>query len=129
MAITPLLFPQPGETDTDEEDKYKRRSFFTWFARWLRSRQTTKGPGIGSTSRTGTSRTRFTVYMICLILLVFFTVLTVLYHLTRGDNNEYVNQIDDPQFNPMNNPFIRVAGKLLRKRHKDADPVGKDPVN
>ena len=67
--------------------------------------------------------------MTCLVLLVFLTILTVLYHVTRGDNNEYVNQIDDPQFNPMNNPFIRVAGKLLRKRHKDADPVGKDPVN
>ena len=61
------------------------------------------------------SRTRYTVYMICLILFVFLTILIVLYHLTRGDSNEYNNGNEDPQFNPLNNPFIRVAGKLLKK--------------
>src|SRR5205823_1780995 len=95
--------------------KYKRRSVFTWFARWLRSRQTTNRKGVIN-NRTELSRTRYTIYIICIILFVFLTILIVLYHLTRGDNNE----TDDPQFNPLNNPFIRVAGKFLKNPLKDS---------
>ncbi|CAF3563337.1 unnamed protein product [Rotaria sp. Silwood1] len=77
--------------DSDEEDKYKRRSIFTWFARWLRSRQPTNRK--------------------------------VLYHLTRGDNNEHLDRINDPQFNPLNNPFIRVGNRLLKNPLKDSNSL------
>jgi len=65
--------------------------------------------------------------MILIILFVFVTILTVLYHLTRGDNNEHLDRIDDPQFNPLNNPFIRVGGRLLKNPIKDSNsPINKD---
>ncbi len=67
------------------------------------------------------SRTRYTIYMTCVILFVFLTILIVLYHLTRGDNN------DDPQFNPLNNPFVRVAGRLLKNRVKDTNLPNDQP--
>ena len=111
--------------DSDDEDKYKRRSVFTWFARWLRSRQPTNRKG----ARTQISRVRFTIYMIFIILLVFVTVITVLYHLTRGDNNEQLDRIEDPQFNPLNNPFIRVGGRFLKNPLKDFNsPLNKDQI-
>lgn len=59
--------------------------------------------------------------MICFILFVFLTILIVLYHLTRGDQNEYSNGNEDPQFNPLNNPFVRVAGKILKNPLKDSN--------
>lgn len=67
------------------------------------------------------SRTRYTVYMTCVIFFVFLTVLIVLYHLTRGDQNEYQSGNEDPQFNPLNNPFVRVAGKILKNPLKDSN--------
>jgi hypothetical protein len=113
--------------DSDDEDKYKRRSVFTWFARWLRSRQPTNRKDVLSNNRTQLSRTRFTIYMILIIIFVFVTILTVLYHLTRGDNSEDFDRINDPQFNPLNNPFIRVRGRLLRNPLKDSNsPINKD---
>jgi regulatory protein YycI of two-component signal transduction system YycFG len=61
--------------------------------------------------------------MIFIILFIFLTILIVLYHLTRGDNDEQLNSNEDPQFNPFNNPFIRVAGKFLnKKRSLDDQP-------
>jgi hypothetical protein len=54
--------------------------------------------------------------MISIILFIFLTILIVLYHLTRGDDNEHANSNEDPQFNPFNNPFIRVAGRFLKKK-------------
>jgi hypothetical protein len=108
--------------DSDDDDKYKRRSVFTWFARWLRSRQSTNRKGASIHNRTQLSRTRFTIYMILIILFVFVTILTVLYHLTRGDNNEHLDRIDDPQFNPLNNPFIRVGNRLLKDPLKAPNP-------
>jgi hypothetical protein len=94
---------------------------FTWFARWLRSRQRTNRKGI-ITNRTEMSRTRFTIYMVLLISLAFITTLTVLYHLTRGDDNDNVSQNEDPQFNPFNNPFIRVAGRFKKSLLKNSNP-------
>lgn len=106
----------------DEEDKYKRRSVFTWFARWLRSQQSTHRKSALSSQRTQLSRTRFTVYVILVVVFVFITVLTVLYHLTRGDDNEQLDRINDPQFNPLNNPFIRVGNRFLKNPLKDSNP-------
>jgi hypothetical protein len=60
--------------------------------------------------------------MILIILFVFVTILTVLYHLTRGDNNENLDRFDDPQFNPLNNPFVRVGNRLLKDPLKDSNP-------
>ena len=105
--------------DSDDDDKYKRRSVFTWFARWLRSRQSTNRKGA---NRTQISRLRFTIYIILIILFVFVTILTVLYHLTRGDNNENLSRFEDPQFNPLNNPFVRVGNRLLKDPLKDSNP-------
>jgi ABC-type Fe3+ transport system permease subunit len=93
---------------------------FTWFARWLRSRQTTNRKN-GINNRTPMSRTRYIIYLICIIFFVFITILTVLYHLTRGENDENLTGNDDPQFNPLNNPFIRVAGKFLKNPLKNSD--------
>jgi len=61
--------------------------------------------------------------MILIILFVFITILTVLYHLTRGDNNEN----EDPQFNPLNNPFIRVAGRFLKNPLKNSNIPDEKP--
>ena len=105
--------------DSDDEDKYKPRGVFTWFARWLRSRQSSNRR---RNNRNQLSRTRFTIYIILVVLFLFITILTVLYHLTRGDNNEHLDRINDPQFNPLNNPFIRVGGRLLK------NPVNKDSL-
>ncbi|CAF2586504.1 unnamed protein product [Rotaria sp. Silwood2] len=124
---TTILTTRPSQMDSDEEDKYKRRSVFTWFARWLHSRQATNRKGASINNRTQISRTRFTCYMILIILFVFITILTVLYHLTRGDENEHLDRINDPQFNPFNNPFIRVGNRLLKNPLKDSNShINKD---
>ncbi|CAF4107271.1 unnamed protein product [Rotaria sordida] len=120
---TTILTTRPSQMDSDDEDKYKRRSVFTWFARWLRSRQSTNRKGVSMNNRTQISRIRFTCYMILIILFVFITILTVLYHLTRGDNNENFDRISDPQFNPLNNPFIRVGNRLLKNPLKSSDSL------
>ncbi|CAF3741461.1 unnamed protein product [Adineta steineri] len=116
-----VLTTRPLQMDSDEEDKYKRRSIFTWLARWLRSQQSTNRKGALTSNRTQISRTRFTIYMILVVLFIFLTILTVLYHLTRGDNNENFDRINDPQFNPLNNPFIRVGNRLLKNPLKDSN--------
>ncbi len=99
---------------------------FTWFARWLRSRKTTNRKGVMN-NRTQISRTRYTIYMILIILFIFLTILIVLYHLTRGDDNEYTNVNEDPQFNPLNNPFVRVAGRFLKTPVKDSNIPNDQP--
>ncbi|CAF3387509.1 unnamed protein product [Rotaria sp. Silwood1] len=109
-----------------DEEKYKRRSVSTWFARWLRSRQTTNRKD-SILNRTQISRTRYIVYMIFVILFVFLTILTILYNITRGDNNEHINRNDDPQFNPFNNPFIHVGGRFLKKTVKDSNLLDDQP--
>ncbi|CAF1014821.1 unnamed protein product [Adineta steineri] len=114
---------RPVENDSDIEDKYKRRSVFTWFARWLRSRQPTNRKGV-LTNRTPMSRTRYTIYMILAILFIFITILTVLYHLTRGNDG---NGNEDSQFNPFNNPFIRVGGRFLKNPSKDSNEPNDQP--
>lgn len=88
--------------DDDDNDKYKSRSVFTWFARWLRTQQS-----FNRRTQQTLSATRRSFYCILVILFVFLTLLIVLYHFTRQDNNQ-----QDPQFNPLNNPFIRVANRL-----------------
>lgn len=63
--------------------------------------------------------------MILIVLFVFITLLVVLYHMTRGDNNE--NRNDDPQFNPFNNPFIHVGGRFLKKDVKNPNVADNQP--
>lgn len=75
----------------DDNDKYKRRSVFTWLAPWLRSRQSLKG----KSNRKQSSSTRRTIYLILVILFTFVTILTVLYHFTRGESS--------------NDPFARIG--------------------
>lgn len=110
--------------DSEEEDKYKRRSVFTWFARWLESRQPTNRKSGSTKKRTQMSRTRFAIYTILIILFVFIAIITVLYHLTRGDDDDdSLDLIKDPQFNPLNNPFIRVGNRLLKNPLKDSKAI------
>ena len=99
---------------------------FTWFARWLRSRQPTNRKS-GSNNRQPMSRTRYTVYMILVVLFVFITILTVLYHLTRGDDVNGGNGNEDPQFNPFNNPFVRVGGRFLKNPLKESNVPNDQP--
>ena len=58
--------------------------------------------------------------MVFAVLFVFFTILTVLYHFTRGDSDQYSNGNEDPQFNPLNNPFVRVGRQLVKNALKDS---------
>ena len=78
-------------------------------------------------NRTPASRARYITYIILTVLFIFLTTVTILYHLTRGDNNEYLNRSDDPQFNPFNNPFIHVAGRFLKKTVKDPNLPNDQP--
>lgn len=112
-----IFLLQRIDIDSDD-DKYKRRSVFTWFARWLRSRQPSNRKS-SLTSNNNKSSTRTTFYLIIFILFIFVTVIAVLYHVTRGDSNDRLNLDDDPQFNPLNNPFVRVAGQFINNRVKD----------
>ena len=64
--------------------------------------------------------------MIFIILLVFITILTVLYNLTRSDDSNGTSGNEDPQFNPFNNPFIRVGGRFLKNPMKDSN-IPNDP--
>ncbi|CAF1503563.1 unnamed protein product [Adineta ricciae] len=120
------FLPKSIGNDPDVEDKYKRRSVFTWFARWLRSRQPTNRKG-GSSHRPPMSRTRYTIYMILVVLFVFITILTVLYHLTRGGDMNDGNGNEDPQFNPFNNPFVRVGGRFLKNPLKESNVPNDEP--
>ena len=108
---------QPFHIDLDDDDKYKRRSVFTWLARWLHSRQ----PSILTQTRTQRSRTRFTIYLALLIVVVFLTLIIVLYHYTRGESNEHLDLRDDPQFDPLNNPLIRVGARARRNPLREPD--------
>ena len=117
--ISFVLF-QPSQMDLDDEDKYKRRSVLTWFTRWMRSRQSTSRRGSFTSNRSQVSRTRFAIYTIFAVLFVFVTILIVLYHFTRGDDNEHLDRIRDPQFNPLNNPFIRVGNRFVKNPSKDS---------
>lgn len=54
------------------------------------------------------SPTRFRIYVTLIVIFVFLTVLVVLYHVTRGDSGFYDSLAIDPQFNPINNPFVNV---------------------
>ncbi|CAF1189988.1 unnamed protein product [Didymodactylos carnosus] len=87
-----------------DDDKYKRRSIFSWFARYLRSRQ------VSGTKRKPMSRLRWTCYLIIVCLFVFVTIFTILHSLTRSSDDD-----NDPQFDPLNNPMIRVGNRFIQK--------------
>ncbi|CAF0825557.1 unnamed protein product [Didymodactylos carnosus] len=99
MSSSTLNFSQ----DIDE-DKYKRRSIFSWFARYLRSRQVT------GTKRRPMSRLRWTCYLLAVCLLVVVTIFTILHHLTRNSDDD-----NDPQFDPLNNPMVKVGNRFVQK--------------
>jgi hypothetical protein len=83
----------------------------------LRSRQyPQRKPGMFA-RRTETPRTRLTIYTIFLVIFIFITILTVLYHFTRDDQSIR----DDPQFNPLNNPFIRVGERIMKNQFKESN--------
>ena len=87
---------------------------FTWFARWLRSRQPSHRKHPTSLQRNESSRTRSWVCTLFLIILGFLTLIIILYHLTRGDLTSSVSGRDNGEFNPLNNPFIRVDEERIK---------------
>lgn len=106
MPMSTMLTVKPLPFDADDEDKYKRRSVFTWFARLIRSHQSDQRK-----SQSNAHRTRSKIYVCFIVIFLFISLLTVLYHLTRGDP---VRRVDDGQFNPLNNPFIQVHDKTIK---------------
>lgn len=84
--------------DDTDENKYKRRSAVTWFARWWR---TTFGPTLRS-RRTSQTQKYFLGFM---IFLAIVTLLVIFHHYGRS-GDDYVG---DPMLDPMNNPNIHVG--------------------
>jgi len=100
---TPLL--QKSSTinigeDTDE-NKYKRRSALTWFARWWRNFVT---PHLRS--RRGNKKQQ--LLMIAFLVLFGLVTLIVIFHYfgRSGGEEDYRG---DPMLDPMNNPNIRIG--------------------
>ncbi|KHN75319.1 Zinc finger protein-like 1 -like protein [Toxocara canis] len=94
----PLLSTRLGGRDEDlPENKYKRRSAGEWLSRWLRSRY---GGGSRADAGFGRKRLCFIVLIAIVVLLTSFTLLT---RILSGPSD------DDPAFDPLANPNIRVA--------------------
>ncbi|CAF0717654.1 unnamed protein product [Brachionus calyciflorus] len=76
------------------ENKYKRRPLFEWFSRFLRSRQIS--------SKFRMTRQKKILYLIILAFMGLFTLIIIFSRLGS------LNTEDDPAFDPLNNPNIRV---------------------
>ena len=104
MTTTPLLQKNSaidiGE-DTDE-NKYKRRSALTWFARWWRN---FVSPHLRSRSR-GNKKQQ--LLMIAFLVVFGLVTLLVIFHYfgRSGGEEDYRG---DPMLDPMNNPNIRIG--------------------
>ena len=100
FSTKPLLSSATIDFNDDtDENKYKRRSAVTWFARWWR---TTFGPTLRS-RRTSQTQKYFLGFM---IFLAIVTLLVIFHHYGRSGDDDYVG---DPMLDPMNNPNIHVG--------------------
>jgi len=84
-----------GEDPDRSEDKYRRRSAFSWLSRWIKSRR------LRSRGRETRALPRRGFVVMGIFLLAFFTLLVVAVRFGRhGDNNF--------DFDPLNNPMVHV---------------------
>ncbi|EFO19858.1 hypothetical protein LOAG_08634 [Loa loa] len=96
VVTNPLLLSKDRDEDLPE-NKYKRRSASEWLNRWFRSRY---GRRPIFDPRAKCKRGIFCI-IICIIIVM--TIFTVLSRLMSNRSN------DDPAFNPLANPNIRIA--------------------
>jgi len=90
-------------SDDTDENKYKRRSALTWFARWWK---TTIGPSLRGSGRGRATKQRYIMIGV-MVLVGFFTLIAIFHYFGRsGDENDFHG---DPMLDPMNNPNIRVG--------------------
>lgn len=82
-----------------DDDKYKRRPALDWLNRWLRSRDTQSGRGMRKDPQS--VRKKFLIVLLIGII-GFITVIIIFSKLGRQATE------DDPAFDPMANPNIRV---------------------
>ncbi|CAG9540763.1 unnamed protein product [Cercopithifilaria johnstoni] len=96
MITSPLLLPKDRDEDLPE-NKYKRRSATEWLNRWFRSRydrRTIFDPRV---------QWKRGIFYIIICIITVMTIFTVLSRLVDNGSN------DDPAFNPLANPNIRIA--------------------
>ena len=101
---TPLLQKSSANIDIGEdtdENKYKRRSALTWFARWWRN---FVSPHLRS--RRGNKKQQ--LLMIAFLVVFGLVTLLVIFHYfgRSGGDDDYQG---DPMLDPMNNPNIRIG--------------------
>lgn len=95
----PLISPSNARDEDLPENKYKRRSAKEWLGRWIRSRYGNQGRSIFDVH----SRCKRAVFAVFLFLIITITVFTILSRIVG------VPADDDPAFDPLANPNIRVA--------------------
>uniref|UniRef100_A0A8R1Y0E6 Zinc finger protein-like 1 homolog n=1 Tax=Onchocerca volvulus TaxID=6282 RepID=A0A8R1Y0E6_ONCVO len=96
LNANPLLHSKDRDEDLPE-NKYKRRSASEWLNRWFRSRY---GRHAVFDTRT---QWKHGIFYIGICIIIMMTVFTVLSRLMSSPSN------DDPAFNPLANPDIRIA--------------------
>ncbi|VDO31759.1 unnamed protein product [Onchocerca flexuosa] len=96
VSANPLLHSRDRDEDLPE-NKYKRRSASEWLNRWFRSRY-----GRHSVFDTR-AQWKHGIFYIIICIIIMMTVFTVLSRLISNPSN------DDPAFNPLANPDIRIA--------------------
>jgi len=100
--VSPLLTSSStiNLNDDTDEDKYKRRSALTWFARWWK---TNIGPSLRS--RRATKQRYLMISFITFV--AFVTIIAIFHYFGRSGNEEDFH--GDPMLDPMNNPNIRIG--------------------
>ncbi|KAL3984933.1 Ring finger domain family protein [Acanthocheilonema viteae] len=96
VVTSPLLLSKGRDEDLPE-NKYKRRSASEWLNRWFRSRYGRRpvfDPHV---------QWKRGIFYIIICIIIVMTVFTVLTRLVGNQSN------DDPAFNPLANPNIRIA--------------------
>ena len=99
-SISAPLLPKSSTIDFGEdtdENKYKRRSALTWFARWWRS---FVSPHLRR--RRGDKKQQLLMFAF-LALFALVTFVVILHYFGRSGDDDY----SDPMLDPMNNPNLR----------------------
>ncbi|VDK47710.1 unnamed protein product [Anisakis simplex] len=103
---TTQLLATSRERGRDEdlaENKYKRRSATEWLSRWLSVCRSRYSHGSGYQPETGRFRRKRLCFILFIVLVALLTAFTLLTRLVGGPAD------DDPAFDPLANPNIRVA--------------------
>ncbi|XP_063957596.1 zinc finger protein-like 1 homolog [Lytechinus pictus] len=83
-----------------DKDKYKRRSALHWFARWFKSRTSSRKPVDSN------AQIKRIAVLLLICLLAFFTFVIIMTSVGRASANS------DPLLDPMNNPNIRIGRRI-----------------